>query len=396
MAWMGFEGGLKPSEVNAPWEQMRPYTRLGHFKFGLLVCFLICGLPLVAATAVSGASSQDNLNTSPNPDIPTQVDVSFFIDDISDIDLSAGDYKIVGQMVLEWKDPRLAFTPDPKHPHRPRDLDAEAAKELLKKIWQPVFEISNEQGERKTGVLSLNIWPDGRVRYYEKFDSLPDFHSNLRLYPYGSVDLDLLMTGFLQDRSELVYRMKSFEFQNSTKPVDFIHGHWSFVSMEAKEKAVKRSDDRSVDYSQIHYQINLKHESIQAGALTIFIPLCVIFFASCALLWLDPAKSPSYSSPRLGGTLTLILTTIALKFSLTKQIPTLHYLTMTDLLMIETISLLVISLVCSCIYIWLYSEKSQTIAVQFNKTVRAFYHFLFLSVVAVSILIIVFHQVSID
>lgn len=328
------------------------------------------------------------LDTAPDPDRPTQVDVSFFIDDLSDIDLSAGIYKITGQMVLEWHDARLAFTPDPKHPDRPRDLDAEDAKELLKKIWQPVFEISNESGERKTGVFSVNIWPDGRIRYYEKFDSLPEFHGDLHLYPYGKVNLDLVMTGFLQDRSELIYRLKRFEFQDPDKPDEFIHGHWSFVSMNAQEKPAKRSDDRSIDYSQIHFQVKLEHDSVQSGALTIFIPLFVIFLASCALLWLDPGKVASYSSPRLGGTLTLILTTIALKFSLSKQIPTLHYLTMTDLVMIVTISMLVVSLICSATYIWLFTEKSQAFAVKFNRAVRVFYPLVFLVVLSLAILLI--------
>jgi len=346
------------------------------------------------------ANAKVTLNTAPDPNRPTQVDVSFVIDNISDIDLNAGNYKITGQMILEWKDPRLAFAPDPKAPNRPQDFDADAAKELLKKIWEPVFEISNEEGERKTGVFSVNVWPDGRIRFYEKFDSVPRFHGDLHLYPYGSIDLDLVMTGFLQDRREMVYRLKRFEFQDPAKPNNFIHGHWTFVSMKAKERPAKRSDDRSVDYSQILFQVRLDHESIESGsyyvALTIFVPLLAIFVASSALLWIDPGAATSHSSPRLGGTLTLILTTIALKFSLTKQIPSLHYLTMTDLLILITIIMLVVSLISSCLYIWLYTEKSQTLATKFNRTFRVLYPILFVSVVVVSTLIMIHHPPAIE
>ncbi|MBJ7898500.1 MAG: hypothetical protein GC158_00965 [Cyanobacteria bacterium RI_101] len=376
--------------------QFRTTSLSQMLRLILIAIFMFCAVQPLSAFESQPSNTKVNLNTSPDPNHPTKVDVSFVIDDISDIDLSAGNYKITGQMILEWKDFRLAFAPDPKHPNRPQDLDADAAKELLKKIWEPVFEISNEVGERKTGVFSVNIWPDGRIRFYEKFDSVSRFYGDLHLYPYGSVDLNLVMTGFLQDRREMVYRLKRFEFQDPSKPNNFIQGHWTFVSMKAREKPAKRSDDRSVNYSQILFQVRLDHESIRSGSLTIFIPLLVIFLASCALLWIDPGKVAAYSSPLLGGTLTLILTTIALKFSLAKQIPILHYLTMTDLLIIITITMLVVSLMSSCLYIWLYTEKSETLAIKFNRATRVLFPILFVSVVVVSILIMIHHPPMIE
>ena len=352
-------------------------------KLTILTVVLIFGLSSSEIAASPKLSLTSDLQQSPNPDKPIQADVSFFIDDLSDIDLNTGSYKIVGQMVVEWQDPRLAFTPDPDHPNRPRDLNADAASELLKQIWQPVFEISNERQERLTGVVSLTVWPDGRIRYYEKFDSFPNFRSSLAFYPYGTIDLDLVMTGFLQDRSELVYKLKAFEFQDPTKPADFIHGHWTFISMNAEERPAKRSDDRSVDYSQIHFNVKLNHETIQAGALAIFVPLFVIFIAASCLLWLHT----TYSGPRIQGTIALILTTVALKFSLSEEIPSLRYMTMTDLLMIETIILILVSFVLSVIYFWLLEERSQLVADKFNQIVRVFYPIAFASVVAVSIFV---------
>ena len=368
---------------------MKPIVWKFMTSLALVATLTFCAVLPLSASELSQSDSAVKLNEAPDPNHPTPVDVTYAIDDISDIDLAAGTYKLTGQMILEWKDSRLAFTPDPRYLDRPQDLDADAAKELLKKIWEPVFEISNENGERKTGVLSINLWPDGRIRLYEKFDSVAQFHGDLHLYPYGKVACDLVMTGFLQDRSEMVYRLKNFDFQDPAKPDQFIHGHWTFVSMSAEEKPAKRSDDRSVDYSQIHFKVKLRHESIQSGAFTIFIPLLVIFLASCALLWLDPGKVASYSSPRLGGTLTLILTTIALKFSLAKQVPTLHYVTLTDLMMMITISMLVVSLISSSFYLWLYTEKTQSVAIKFNRTARVFYPVLFVSVVVLSILLMI-------
>ena len=367
--------------------QFRTKNFFQMLRFVLILSLLVCIAQPLSASLAKPFNSEVQIDQSPDPNHPTKVDVSFFIDDISDIDLNEGNYKITGQMIQEWKDPRLAFTADPEHPNRPQDLDAEAAKEFLKKIWEPVFEISNEEGERKTGVFSVNIWPDGRIRTYEKFDSIPSFNGDLRMYPYGTVKLDLLMTGFLQNRHEMVYRLRNFEFQDHNNPNDFIHGYWKFVRMNAQERAVTRSDDRSVNYSQIHFQVKLDHESFHSGTIMIFIPLLAVFLASSALLWLDPGATASYSSPRLGGTLTLILTTIALKFSLAKQIPSFGYLTLVDVLIMVTVIMLVASLLSSCLYIWLYAEKSRELATKFNRAARVLYPILFICVTTVSVVV---------
>ncbi|WP_445784128.1 hypothetical protein [Sphingorhabdus sp.] len=62
-------------------------------------------------------------------------------------------------------------------------------------------------------------------------------------------------------------------------------------------------------------------------------------------------------------------------------------MTMTDLLMIETIILILVSFVLSVIYFWLYEERSQLVADKFNQIVRLFYPIAFVSVIAVSIFV---------
>ena len=86
-------------------------------KLTILTVVLIFGFSSSKIAASPQLSLTSDLQRSPNPDKPIQADVSFFIDDISDIDLNTGNYKIVGQIVVEWRDPRLAFTPDPDHPN---------------------------------------------------------------------------------------------------------------------------------------------------------------------------------------------------------------------------------------------------------------------------------------
>jgi hypothetical protein len=81
------------------------------------------------------------------------------------------------------------------------------------------------------------------------------------------------------------------------------------------------------------------------------------------------------------------LTTVALKYALADEIPSLRYMTMTDLLMIEVIVLILVSLVLSVTHLWLYEERSQLVADRFNRNVRVFYPIGSASLVAVSIFV---------
>ena len=52
-----------------------------------------------------------------------------------------------------------------------------------------------------------------------------------------------------------------------------------------------------------------------------------------------------------------------------------------------TVGMLVVSLLSSCLYIWLYTEKSRELAISFNKVARTFYPILFISVTTVLVAI---------
>lgn len=70
-------------------------------KLTILAVVLIFGFSSSEIAASPQLSLTTDLQQSPDPDKPIQADVSFFIDDISGIDLNTGNYKIVGQMVVE-------------------------------------------------------------------------------------------------------------------------------------------------------------------------------------------------------------------------------------------------------------------------------------------------------
>eukprot|EP00755_Sulcionema_specki_P038240 Sspe_Gene.23565::Locus_9152_Transcript_1_1_Confidence_1.000_Length_2408::g.23565::m.23565/K05181/GABRB; gamma-aminobutyric acid receptor subunit beta len=77
----------------------------------------------------------------------------------------------------------------------------------------------------------------------------------------------------------------------------------------------------------VHWSITFKHQS-EAGRyfLTTFVPLWLVVGLSCLGLWLNPEAAPA----RVTMAITAVLVLISLQFVLTKEIPTVSYLTAMD------------------------------------------------------------------
>ena len=71
--------------------------------------------------------------------------------------------------------------------------------------------------------------------------------------------------------------------------------------------------------------------------------------------------------------MTLILTTIALKFILNRELPVVHYLTLSDVLFNTTIIMLSLSLLASCTVGALFTESGAERALRLNAWLLRLY-----------------------
>ena len=86
---------------------------------------------------------------------------------------------------------------------------------------------------------------------------------------------------------------------------------------------------------------------------------------------------------------TLILTTIALKFMLGSELPVVHYLTLSDVLFNGTIIMLSLALISSCVVAALFTEYSVEHARRFNVALRRLYPFVYVLVMLGGYLLVI-------
>lgn len=318
----------------------------------------------------------------PTPDKPTVVHVDMWIEDINDINLASGTYDITAQFGMRWHDPRLAYSSDAD---RPLNWMGTRAEQQLQKIWHPIIDVYGEKGLSEAKVYFLEIWPDGNVELRQKFTARPRFIGELLYFPFGRLKLDLTLASVAMDSNQMKFELGTLSPSGDLDDIDrILHGNWfpEKISWTVTEQKGFAHSERT--FPQINLQLDITHDFYD-GVQKILLPLFVIALVSWSLLWLDLTFQAAYTSPRIGGTTTLILTTIALKFVLNRELPVVHYFTLSDVLFNTTIIILSISLVASCLMVKYLASDRQEQAKKINLWVNRLYVPIYLTLLLIMI-----------
>lgn len=307
---------------------------------------------------------------SPGKGQPTTVRTYLYLEDVNDINLNTGTYDLTAQLVLKWADPRLAFDSadgSPKVWMGPR------AARYLETIWHPILDVSGERGLYSNTVHALSILPDGTVSLHQKFTASPRFTGELVYFPFGRLDLDLAISSVAMDERHLVFELGQLSPADDLIKLDeVLHGNWLPRNIQWQTRSVSFPDKPGRQFAQVRLKIEVVHDFID-GIHKILLPLLVIAMASWGLLWLNFTTHPAFISPRIGGTVTLILTTIALKFALGRELPVVHYLTLSDVLFNATIIVLSFGMLMSCVVAGFLTEYDADRARWHNRWLRVLY-----------------------
>lgn len=341
------------------------------------VCTQVLGV-IVGLCFIAGARAD-----IPPPDMqnPTIVHTYLQLEDINDIQLTTGTYDITALIDMRWNDPRLAFVRDGAD-QRPEVWMGGRAAVHVDTIWHPILDVTGEKGLTTISVHSLAIYPDGDVVLRQKFSGSPRFTGELVHFPFGRLSLGLTISSVAMDDSQVRFSLEHLSPNNDMNALDdVLHGNWSPTGIAWNTTTTARPSSPDQRFPQIDLQIVVEHDFVD-GVHKILLPLFVIALASWGLLWADLMRQTSFASPRIGGMVTLILTTIALKFMLGHELPVVHYLTLSDVLFNGTIIMLSLALLASCVVAALFTEYGVEKARRFNVALRRIYPVLYVVVMS--------------
>ena len=226
-------------------------------------------------------------------------------------------------------------------------------RDILKDIWHPEFIVESEIIRRKTLFSTLHINPNGSLELFEKFETTLPFNTQIRQYPFGELNLNLGIVAFTHDSKEMEFDPVYFEIGHQNQDEQVLIGDWTLVDSYLDKKLVDRLSTKSQKYSKNSFHFIIKHD-FKDMFQRIFIPLGGVIVISLFLTLFSSLRFEQNKMMRVGGQLTLLLTTFALKFSLGDSIPHTNYLNLIDLVFLIATGVIVLNLFSSIIISELY------------------------------------------
>ena len=280
-------------------------------------------------SSLTSANDKVIKNTFPQNN-SKEVSVTFLVDEITDINISEANFKIVSEILFSWKGPS-------RTDNKIKIIDlTDSEEKKIDDFWYPKFTLTNEESPREISVKIITIYPDGKIELYERFNSTLAMDTDIKQYPFGSLDLMVEIAAYSQTIDEFFFKPKKFLFGREGESKDkVIKGNWSvdkFYSTENKKKSI---NFRQKDFSHNEFHFKLHHDytdSVQKILAPIFIVIIISLFINffCRMKFSDNADF------NINGQLVLLLTLVALRFSLGDELPKTHYLNLTDLLFLSS------------------------------------------------------------
>jgi hypothetical protein len=264
---------------------------------------------------------------------PIEVKTGLKILRISAVDSPNENFTVLGSMRMDWTDPALAFSPDSCNCSVKLYSDKEVDRFLAEvgSRW-PAFTFFNQLGNRWIQSRAAAIWPDGRARYAESFNTTFQADFDFRQYPFDTqtfpVFLDLVYPTSLYTMTELP----------GYSEIDPAHGEDEFIISDLKvtpSEETPAAVDKPV--SRMTFSFSAPRH-LNYYLLQVFLPILLIILISWFTFFLR-----DYTR-RIEAAAANILLFIAFSWSLADNYPRLGYITFLDAIMAVTFAVNVLVL----------------------------------------------------
>ena len=277
---------------------------------------LAVAAPLRAGGADASAPIAPLLNPPTIDGGRIPVSVAFRIINISGIDEVAQHFDVVGYLVAEWKDPRLAFTP--------RAAWEQFRTYRADEIWVPRFDFVNGVTPHTAHDVTVRGFPDGTVRYSERSSATLSTVFDLRPFPFDRQSLDIFIHPSVSEDYLVEFVGSAGDASISAEERVYRSlAQWTIEGLQAHVESIEGIGKQPI--SEIHFVIQIGRQ-FGFYIWKVFIPLLLMVVLSWTVLWIDPSEMSAQATVSV----TTILTVIAFAFAISANLPKVPYLTFLD------------------------------------------------------------------
>ena len=292
--------------------------------FSLLLTLLFSAGTSIAATKnVTDKNEPEHL-----------VEAILLFDEIYDINISEGHYRVSAELMMIWdgNTDRFVSTYGDKIIHG-KQLD-----KFLEETWNPEFIVANAENPRITHYSTLDVI-DGKFELFERFEVDLSIDAIMPRYPFGNLDLFMELAAFSGNESLMRWKPKEILVGHKDAHHVVVKGNWQ-VQKTVLEETLRSSLNHGgkEKFSYLISHVEVAHDAV-TSIQKVLLPLSSIILLSLLINHFVSTTSISSSQTRelssdyginLGAQITLFLVIPALKFSLASEMPSTHYLNLTD------------------------------------------------------------------
>ena len=259
----------------------------------------------------------NSLLTPPGRDgerVPIQVALDVI--NLSDIDEVTQRFRVVAYLLAKWTDPRLAITP-------------KAAWEKLRvyhpdEVWTPHFDFANGVVPHSASDVTLRVFPDGTVKYFERSSAELSNSFHLRRFPFDRQRLEILIHPPLSEAALVRFLGTANGPSISVeRRVYSSLAEWAIVGILANAELIPVFGTDTT--SQMRFTIQVKRK-FNFYIWKVFFPLLLMVLLSWTVFWIDSSELSS----QVTISVTTVLTVIAFAFAISTNLPKVPYLTFID------------------------------------------------------------------
>lgn len=335
------------------------------FLISIILCFFSIGALASSITEHSKPLSYKESAEAKRLDKGSKhVKVYAVIDRIFEIDINEGTFKIEAEILLKWsnnKDIKRLKSDFAEH-----TITGDKMHEVLEHTWHPEFIVKAEIEPRSTLFRTLHLNKDNSIELFEKFETTLPINTDIREYPFGTLQLHMDIVAFTHDAKEMTFDPVMFEIGHEEQDTPVLVGNWSLIKHYADKKVSHRLSTTDQMYTQNGFHFIIQHDFNDA-LQKIFFPLGGVVLISLFLNLFSSMRHKENIEARVMGQLTLLLTIFALKFTLAGEIPATHYLNLIDLMFLIATGAIIINLFSSMAVSEWYLEGKLELAQKWER-----------------------------
>lgn len=277
----------------------------------IAVCLLIC------ICTLGNVDAQDLTHEQ------VDVNVHALLVDIDEINSVSESFVANFYIELDWRDSTLAHN------------NPDSISRSLDEIWHPRLVILNQQRLVQTLPLSVEVKPDGKVVFRQRFWGSFSQQLELKSFPFDSQHLEIILIDTsMGNRLIRLIPSEDSTISERLRIPDWQVMDWGFVTTELPLGRM------SAPVPAMVFSLDVKRYT-SFFTLKVIFPLLLIVAMSWLVFWIDP----SLAATQISVSVTAMLTLIAYRFAIGGMVPRLAFLTSLDYFVLASTILVFLSLV---------------------------------------------------